>query len=156
MVDLDMDLTPNFKLWEFITSPTADRLGLDNIPSTQEIANLVQLCDQILQPARNVLGPLRISSGYRSSALNKAVGGAKSSDHLTGFAADIIPISVGTRKFAEWVVKNCNFDQVILEFGTPNEPNWIHISADPGNRKQILRASKSSSGKTVYKAITLP
>jgi hypothetical protein len=154
MLDLNMNLTANFQLWEFVKSPTADRLGIDNIPNEEETQNLRQLCELILQPARDALGPLRISSGCRSEELNRKVGGEANSDHRLGFAADAIPVSVGTRELAEWVVKNCPFDQVILEFGTLDNPNWIHLSAAPRIRQQVLRATRED-GSVVYRDITL-
>lgn len=144
-VDLNMQLTPNFQLWEFVKSTTADRLRINNTPNDQEIKNLRRLCEQILQPARKNLGPLRISSGFRSTELNKAVGGVSNSAHRLGFAADIIPVAVGTLAFARWVKENTNFDQIILEFGTPENPNWIHISCDPRGRKQVLRTDSSGT-----------
>ncbi len=152
-MDLDINLTTNFRLWELTKSSTADRLGIDNTPNSEEIKNLRKLCEKILQPARDALGPIRISSGFRSEKLNIAVGGVSNSDHRLGFAVDVIPISVSTRKLAEWVVENCpEFDQVILEFGTLDNPNWIHLSAAPRNRKQALRATRED-GKVVYRPI---
>jgi Peptidase M15 len=154
MVDLKMNLTKNFQLWEFVVSVTADRNGLDNTPNQEEIKHLTTLCKTILQPARDVLGPLRISSGFRSEELNEFVGGASNSDHRLGFAADVIPINTGTRQLAEWVVKNVpNFDQVILEFGTVAAPNWIHLSAAPRQRGEVLTAARVN-GKTVYENFT--
>jgi hypothetical protein len=148
-------LSPNFQLFEFTTSPTADRNGIDNKPSAKEIANLKKLCNEILQPAREALGPLRINSGFRNEALNKLVKGVPTSDHRLGFAADVFPQDGDTRRLAEWVVKNCpKFDQVILEFGTPKQPRWIHLSAAPANRKQVLRATKVGK-KTVYTKVVL-
>lgn len=135
-----MRLTANFSLEEFITSTTADRLGIVNTPNTIEIANLRELCVQILQPARSVLGPIRVSSGFRSAALNAAVGGVPNSAHRLGFAADVIPLEVSTLELAKWIKSNTTFDQVILEFGTPQVPNWIHVSADPRSRMEVLRA----------------
>jgi Peptidase M15 len=155
MTNLKMNLTKNFQLWEFVVSTTADRNGLDNTPNAQEIQHLKKLCETILQPARDALGPLKISSGFRSEELNDFVGGANNSDHRLGFAADVIPVNVGTRKLAEWVVKNCpKFDQVILEFGTLENPNWIHLSAATRERKQILTAMREN-GSTVYSEISL-
>lgn len=151
---LDQSLSQDFKLWELIRSSTADRLGIDNTPTDQEIKNLRTLCQQILQPARDALGPLKITSGFRSAALNQAVGGAPNSDHRLGFGADVIPVNVGTRKFAEWVKNNCQFDQIILEFGTAQDPNWIHVSAHPRNRREVLRAS-FQRGQTVYTPINI-
>lgn len=132
-------LSANFSLWEFTTSQTAERQNIDNTPSDAVIANLRTLCEQILEPARNTLGPLRISSGYRSPALNAAIGGSKTSAHVLGYAADVIPLNTTTLAFAKWVAANRNFDQIILEFGTPTDPAWIHVSCDPRGRKECLK-----------------
>jgi Peptidase M15 len=154
MVDLDIKLSENFRLKELTRSLTGDRVGIDNTPNEEEIQNLKRLCENILQPARDALGRIRVSSGFRSEKLNKLVGGVSDSDHRLGFAADVIPLEVGTRKLANWVVQNCpDFDQVILEFGTLNNPNWIHLSAAPRNRKQILKATRED-GETVYRTIS--
>jgi hypothetical protein len=147
-----MQLTTNFTLEEFTRSTTADRLGIDNTPNPSEIANIERLCVQILQPARLALGPIQISSGFRSNKLNVAVGGVPNSAHRLGFAADVVPVNVGTLELAKWIKNNTSFDQVILEFGTPTNPNWIHVSADPIGRKQVLRASGTP---TQYVSITI-
>lgn len=144
-VNLNMQLTPNFQLWEFVKSVTADLNGIDNMPSSEEIAHLRRLCENILQPARDALGPLRISSGFRSARLNELVGGVSNSAHRLGFAADVFPISVGTLAFARWVNNNTSFDQLILEFGTIEVPNWIHISCDPRGRGETLRTISSGT-----------
>jgi hypothetical protein len=155
MIDPKMFLTKNFQLWELIQSTTADRLGINNMPNEEELENLRSLCKNILQPARDALGPIRVSSGFRSEELNRRVGGVPNSDHRLGFAADVIPMRVGTRQLAEWVVEHCpNFDQVILEFGTDASPSWIHLSASSRNRRQVLRATRGDSG-TIYTAISL-
>lgn len=155
MVDLNMELSKNFKLWEFTTSPTADRNGIKNIPNEEEIKHLKLLCTKILQPAREALGPMKINSGFRSASLNKLVKGVPNSDHRLGYAADVVPLSVGTRELAVWVVHNCpEFDQVILEFGTAENPNWIHLSINPRLRKEVLRATRVGK-KTVYTPISI-
>jgi uncharacterized protein YcbK (DUF882 family) len=135
-----MQLTTNFTLEEFTRSTTADRLGIDNTPNAQEIANIRLLCTQILQPARSALGPIQISSGFRSAALNAAVGGVPDSAHRLGLAADVVPVNVSTLQLAKWVKNNTSFDQVILEFGTLANPNWVHVSADPRQRMAVLQA----------------
>jgi len=134
-----VQLSDHFALWEFTTSQEAERRHIDNTPSAEVVSHLRTLCQQILEPARAALGPLRISSGYRSPALNAAVGGSKNSAHMQGFAADVIPLQTTKMAFAKWVADHCTFDQIILEFGTPAEPAWIHVSCDPQNRKQILK-----------------
>lgn len=132
-------LSANFALWEFVTSQTAERMHIDNTPSPDVVAHLTTLCRQILEPARTALGPLRISSGYRCPALNTAVGGSKTSAHVLGYAADVLPLKATKMVFARWVAEHCTFDQIILEFGTPTDPAWIHVSCDPRGRKQILK-----------------
>jgi hypothetical protein len=155
MTDLNQNLSPNFKLWEFTVSPTADRNGIKNIPNENEIARLRLLCQKILQPARNALGSLKINSGFRSARLNKLVKGVPTSDHRLGYAADVVPLNTGTFALAKWVVDNCpQFDQVILEFGTLANPSWIHLSISPKNRRQVLRATRVN-GKTVYREISI-
>jgi hypothetical protein len=155
MVNLNTALSADFKLWEFVKSVTADQNGIKNLPNETEVAHLRLLCQRILQPARKALGPLKISSGFRSEELNKLVGGAENSDHRLGYAADVIPHNVGTRKLAEWVFKNCaQYDQIILEFGTLKEPSWIHLSIAPRNRKQVLRATYKND-KVVYNPIKI-
>lgn len=134
-----IQLTTNFTLSEFTMSPTASRLGIDNTPTNTEIDRLRKLCQQILQPARDALGPIKINSGFRSEHLNRSVGGVSNSAHRLGHAADVVPIDVGTRDLAKWIVDHRPFDQVILEFGTDANPAWIHVSSDPRNRHQILR-----------------
>lgn len=135
-----MNLSKNFSLSELTFSETAARLGVDNTPTEAVIHNLKKLCERILQPARDALGPLRISSGYRSPELNaKVPGSSNTSAHTLGFAADVLSLKVSKLEFARWVAKNCEFDQIILEYGTKADPAWIHVSADPKNRKQIMR-----------------
>ncbi|MGH9942840.1 MAG: D-Ala-D-Ala carboxypeptidase family metallohydrolase [Pyrinomonadaceae bacterium] len=140
-VNLQQQLSPNFTLEEFITSQTAARKGIDNAPPPAVVERLKQRCEQILEPARAVLGPLQVNSGYRCPKLNAAVGGSSTSAHMLGYAADIVPLRATKRDLALWVKQNCRFDQLILEFGTESEPAWIHVSCDPRGRGQVLRAT---------------
>ncbi|MGF1497876.1 MAG: D-Ala-D-Ala carboxypeptidase family metallohydrolase [Elainellaceae cyanobacterium] len=151
---LQQKLSPNFRLWELVQSSTADRLNIDNTPSATEIERLRLLAQQILQPAYDALGPLKITSGFRSEALNRAVGGVPNSDHRLGYAVDIIPLAAGTRALAQWIHDNRRFDQLILEFGTLANPNWIHVSINPRNRQQVLWATREN-GRTVYRPVRL-
>ena len=132
-------LSPNFKLWEFVVSETASRRGINNTPQQVHIAHLRTLCQEILEPARQALGPIRITSGYRSPPLNTAIRGSRTSAHMQGYAADVNPLKVSKMEFAKWVKNNCKFDQIILEFGTPSEPAWIHVSCDPRGKRQVLK-----------------
>lgn len=137
---MSLRLTEHFTLDEFIVSQTAARLGIDNTPTQEIVDHLRHLCSTILEPARAALGPLHISSGYRCPALNVATKGAADSQHMLGYAADVIPANVTKLTLARWVVANIpDFDQVILEFGTPDEPAWIHASANPRARRALLR-----------------
>ena len=130
-----MTLTEHFTLDEFTDSQTAARLGLDNTPTDEHVANIRLLCEPILEPARQALGLLRISSGYRAAlvddAVPRAVPNTRPSAHRFGYAADVIPVQVGKLAFARWGRAMVSFDQIILEFGTRDEPSWIHVSVAP-------------------------
>jgi uncharacterized protein YcbK (DUF882 family) len=95
-----MRLTDNFTLEEFTRSSTADRLGIVNVPGITETGHIRMLCETILQPARNALGPIQVLSGFRSERLNQAVGGVPHSAHQLGYAADIVPVRVSKIELA--------------------------------------------------------
>ena len=143
------DLTTHFSLSEFVVSQTAERLGIDNTPPEIVVERLTTLCETILEPARAALGPIRISSGYRCDALNKRIGGSSTSAHVLGYAADVVPLEATKKELSRWVNANVGFDQIILEFGVRSmdgEPAWIHLSADPRMRHQVLRIFDGSHG----------
>ncbi len=119
-----------------------------NEPNQEQIKNLRLLVEKVLDPARDELGaPIIVSSGFRSPEVNKAINGAKNSQHLKGQAADI---SCHDNKKLFRIIQDMEFDQLIYEFGDENQPSWIHVSySSVLNRNQVLRAKKSS-GKTVY------
>ena len=148
-----MNLSKSFTLNELTKSQEATRLGIDNTPNEEQILNLKLLCDNILQPIRDYYGmPVSVSSGYRSAALCEAIGSSSNSQHTKGQAADFEIFSVPNRELAEFIVKNLNYDQCILEFWKENEPNsgWVHCSFNSsGNRKQFLQAQKLN-GRVVY------
>jgi len=147
-------LSKDFWYPEMIKSSTADRLGISNDASREHVINLVNLCNFILQPIRNEFGILRINSGYRSPALNKAVGGSKTSQHCNGQAADFELSKISNPNLAKWIEKNLVFDQLILEFYDGVDPNsgWIHCSyvLDGSNRNKTMTALRVN-GKTSYK-----
>jgi hypothetical protein len=137
-----MQLSENFFLAEFVRSDTALRRGIDNTPDIQQIMNLKFLCENILQPLRDKFGPIVISSGFRSFALNRAVGGSASSQHMLGEACDIrIPsIEVG-KEYFEFLKVLPVFDQLIWERLSPKSSvYWIHVSIKRrgNNRKQVI------------------
>ena len=148
-----MKLSENFTLHELTKSETALRKGLDNEPGEEELKNLTLLTEKILQPVREHFGPTKVNSGFRHPDVNSAVGGSKTSDHCKGMAADIEVPGVANADLAQWIVDNCEFRQVILEFYTPGIPDsgWVHVSYNPDdNKKQVLTAMKENR-KTVYK-----
>jgi len=134
-------LSKNFGLDEFVKSNKARQLGIDNTPGPMEIANLGALVINVLQPLRDAMGfPVIITSGYRSPALNEAVGGSTNpiSQHTKGEAADIV--GQDKAKMFYYIKNNLPFDQLIWESGNNDQPDWIHVSYKAiGNRKQVLR-----------------
>ena len=148
-----MHLTKNFTLEELTKSETALRFDLDNAPNDEQLANLVALCECILQPVRDHFGKgVKINSGLRTPEVNAKVGGSKTSDHCKGMAADIEIPGVANAELAQWIAENLEYRQVILEFYTPGIPDsgWVHVSYNPAdNKKQVLTATKQN-GKTVY------
>lgn len=149
-----MQLSENLSLAEVIRSETAKRKGVSNMPTPEHIENFKKLAANIFQPIRAHFGkPIHISSGYRSAELNKAIGGASSSQHCTGEAIDIDMdgTDITNAQIFEFIKNNLEFDQLIWEFGTKSNPDWVHVSYESTGkqRKQILIATKVN-GKTVY------
>lgn len=132
-------LSPNFSLEEMVYSATALRHGLDNTPSAEAEDNLYKLCNEILEPTRELLGnPMVIDSGFRSPAVNVAVGStSKHSDHLDGNAADFVPLGMDLRAAFDRIrTSDIPFKQVIIECGA-----WIHISrGDDAPQREALLA----------------
>lgn len=133
-----------FSYKEFQRSATAERLKIDNrIPEAAQ-ANITALVDNVLDPLRQAWGkPLTVTSGYRCPALNKAVGGSRTSQHMTGQAADISTGNIvdNARLFHLIIDSKLPFDQLIFEKGDINiGPAWVHVSyrVDDKNRRQIL------------------
>ena len=148
MADI-LRLSKNFALSEMVKSATAERLNVDNSPSSIHLVNLTHLCINILQPVRDQFGVITINSGYRSPALNAKVGGSKTSQHCNGQAGDFESFSTPNPDLAKWIAKNLEFDQLILEFYDGKDPNsgWVHCSYNlMGNRKKIMTALKTKSG----------
>ncbi|WP_047445410.1 D-Ala-D-Ala carboxypeptidase family metallohydrolase [Alistipes sp. ZOR0009] len=148
-----MNLSKNLTLEEVTKSSTAEKLKIRNDNMTEEVlANLKALAEAIFQAARDKLGPIRISSGYRSPELNKAVGGSQTSQHSKGEALDLQGISVSNKELFMFIKDHLDFDQLIWEFGTNTNPEWVHVSyrRSGKNRKQVLISVKEN-GKTGYK-----
>ncbi|MEM4177890.1 MAG: D-Ala-D-Ala carboxypeptidase family metallohydrolase [Nitrososphaeria archaeon] len=134
-----MQLTKNLHLHELVQSPTAIRLKIDKTPSEAVIRNLKRLCEKVLQPTRDHFNrPVVITSGYRSPALNKAVGGVPNSQHVTGEAADFYIPGVDNYTVAFRIKENLVFDQLILEYYRGGNTGRVHVSYSSTNRKQVL------------------
>lgn len=147
-----MKLSRNFSLQELTKSETAIRKGIDNTPDDVIISNLTTLCNMVLQKVRDCHGSVIITSAYRSSELNKAIGGSTTSDHCKGCAADFEVPGLDNKELARWIIDNLTFKQLILEFYEEGNPNsgWVHCSFEEGeNNNQVLRAVKDGK-KTVY------
>lgn len=149
-----MQLSKNLSLAEVMRSETAKRKGVSNMPTPEHIENFKKLAEKVFQPIREHFGvPIHISSGYRSAALNKAVGGSSSSQHCTGEAIDIDMdgTSITNKQVFDFIKEHLEFDQMIWEFGTSANPDWVHVSYESTGkqRKQVLRAVKQG-GKTSY------
>lgn len=157
-----MLISKNFTLAELTKSNTATRLGISNMPDKEGIHKLRLLATELLQPLRNAVGPLRVTSGYRSESLNSAIGGSNKSQHTKCEAVDLQFVKRGRmdnmRIFNAIVTLGLDFDQLILEFGgataekDSDNPDWIHISWKiKENRRQILVAYKDENNRTKYR-----
>ena len=142
---------------EAVKSNTAMRLNIDNTPGAYEITNMNGIAHNIFEPLREwVGGPIKINSFFRCVELNKAIGGSSKSQHCQGRALDIDD-TYGHKTNAEmyeWIKENLDFDQMIWEFGTEKNPDWVHISyVNPDeNRNRCLKAERVN-GKAVYSII---
>lgn len=152
-----MKLSEHLDLSEVIRSESAKRNGLSNMPIELHIANLKLLAENIFQPIRNNFRcPIHISSGYRSIELNRAIKGSLTSQHCTGEAIDIdmdgTPNGVTNKMIFNFIKDSLEFDQLIWEFGSNENPDWVHVSYESTGkqRKQVLKAIRVN-GKTQYK-----
>ena len=154
-----MKLSKNFSLVELTKSQTAERKGIPNDPSPDHQENLRLLCERVLQPVRDHFNHVvSISSAYRSPALSHAIGSSIESQHCKGMAADFELFGIPNNEVFNWISHNLMYDQMILEFWNPDEPNsgWLHVSYNPEsseNIKENLRAYKDEDNKTRYKPI---
>lgn len=128
-------MTKNFSLSEL----TVTNSGLPNVPNAEQIANLEILVNSILQPLRDQFGkPIRVTSGFRSDAVNKHIGGSKTSQHCKGQAADLV--CEDNALLFGIIRKNFKFTQLIWEGGNSIQPAWVHVGYDPNNLKcEVLR-----------------
>ena len=135
-------ISKNFTLDELTASATAKTKGIINAPGVDEVCNMCALVHHVLQPLRDAMKePIKIGSGYRCTKLNQAVGGVANSQHIKGQAADLCidgDMKKGRRWF-NWILDNCDFDQLIMEHNAKGS-YWVHVSyrADGKNRHQVI------------------
>ena len=152
-----MKISNHITYAEAIHSNTAKRRGIDNTPSQTQVEAMKLLAEKVFEPLREwVGGPIKVNSFFRSEALNEAIGGSATSQHCKGQAIDIDDV-YGRKSNAEmynWIKENLDFDQMIWEFGTDMQPNWVHVSyvSEEKNRNKCLKAYKEHS-RTKYKVI---
>lgn len=150
-------LSKNLTLEEVIRSATATKNGLSNIPDVMHVINLTYIANDVFQPLRDAIGPIICTSGYRGRELNALIGGASTSQHTKGMALDLVAINETNKGMFNYIAENLNFDQLIWEYGTLNEPEWVHVSYDKfgNNRRELLIAYKNKEGETKYKPYEL-
>ena len=151
----DMRLSKHFTLGEMTKSQTANRRGIDNQPDGEAIENLRMWCHAIGEPVREeFMRPVVVSSGYRSPELNIAIGGSSVSQHMTGEAVDFEIPGISNFEVARFIERALTFDQLILEFYTPGQPNsgWVHCSyrSRGMQNRQMSLTAKRVNGKTTY------
>ena len=142
-----MNLSPHFTLEELERSQTAVRHGIANIAGVREIAALTDLCINILEPLRTLVGKsINIQSGFRNPTVNSLVGGSVTSQHKKGQAADINVEGFTPSELFE-LIRNSTlpYDQLIDEFNS-----WVHVSYKANPRHQAMLARKDGQNKTVY------
>jgi len=143
---------------EATRSATAMRLSIENKPNDYELQNMELIAEKVFERLRKAVnGPIKINSFYRSEDLNKAIGGSSRSQHCQGRAIDLDDTYgyMSNYNMYYYIKNNLDFDQLIYEFGTEKNPDWVHVSyvdAD-SNRKKCLKAIKEN-GKTKYIDIT--
>ena len=152
-----MKLSEHVTYNEATVSYTAKRKGITNIPTEDQMWNMIKLCGAIFEPLREwVGGPIKINSFFRSEELNKAIGGSSKSQHCDGCAIDIDDVygHKTNKEMFNYIKEHLDFDQLIWEFGDADNPDWVHVSYISGteNRKKCLKAERVD-GKTVYSTI---
>lgn len=140
-----MNLSKNFTLEELTFSTTAANKHIDNTPDATARKQLERLAQEVLQPIRDAYGhTIYVNSGYRGPKVNAAVGGSKTSQHMKGEAADIRCTATTKKELFDLIKKmidegKLKVGQLIWEYGTKKEPQWIHVSLPSATKKnQVL------------------
>ena len=148
-----MNLSKYMTLAEAVKSDTALRKGIDNTPNDAQIKAMQTLSLLVYDPLVEKFGKIPFQSFFRCEKLNKAIGGASSSQHVKGEAIDLDAdgmTDLTNNQLFDYIRENLQFDQMIKEFGGEDSPAWIHVSfSATHNRKECLKAIKQN-GKTKY------
>ncbi|MBE9487986.1 MAG: hypothetical protein IMY73_02280 [Bacteroidetes bacterium] len=142
---------------EAVKSQTANRFGIENIPTKKDIKNMKHIAKNIFEPVRRDVAngkPLFISSFFRSESLNAICGGSITSQHCKGEAMDIDADYFGNcrnRDVFEFIRDNLAFDQLVWEFGDDKNPAWVHVSLSKKNRREVLKSIRKGSKIQYYK-----
>ena len=152
-----MSISKHISNKEGVYSRTALRLGIENEPNKEQLANMKLLAEEVFEPLRAYVGgPIKINSFFRSPELNKAIGGSTKSQHCHGQAIDLDDTfgRCTNAEMFEFIKKHLDFDQIIWEFGNDKNPDWVHVSyvSPEKNRNRCLQAYKENN-KTKYKII---
>ena len=118
----DIRLSQHFQLTEFLNLEKYP----DNLPTVQVLFNLKYSCQYLLEPARRVVGPIIVNSGFRNPRVNALVGGVKNSQHILGQAADIRPKDPAQFQRLVDILRACPYTDQLL-----TGPGWLHISWEP-------------------------
>lgn len=141
-----MNISKHITYAEATFSNTAKEKKIDNNANEIQLANMKLVANEVFEKVREHFGvPIKINSFFRSVKLNSAVGGSNTSDHMKGMAIDMDAIEgtgVTNKMIYDYILANCTFTQLISEYGTVNNPAWVHVSYDKNNlKKQVLRIS---------------
>ncbi|SOD78426.1 D-Ala-D-Ala carboxypeptidase family metallohydrolase [Spirosoma fluviale] len=145
-----MNLSTHFSLQEMTLSQTAIRNGIKNIPNAKQISNLKELCLNILEPLRTLVGkPIHVTSGFRNPIVNSLISGSSTSQHMKGEAADIHVEGLTTQELFDIIrTSDLPYDQLIQEFDS-----WVHVSFSAKTRRDTLVATKGLNNKTIMTRI---
>ncbi len=141
VMDENEFLTNHFTLREMLYSYTCTRLGMVNRVEDPEliVGRLRTLCQRVLEPLRREVGPVTVISGYRSECLNYVVGGVPGSQHCKGEAADLLtPTKEVARRYFDFIRKNLEFDQLLLERKAKTGHFWVHVSYTERRKNRMM------------------
>ena len=152
-----MSISKHISYKEGVYSRTAMRRGIKNNPNAKQMENMVAIAEEVFEPLRAYVGgPIKINSFFRSPELNKTIGGSGKSQHCHGQAIDLDDTfgRATNAEMFEFIKQNLDFDQIIWEFGSDDNPDWVHVSyvSEDKNRNRCLKAYKEN-GKTKYAVI---